>query len=898
MLSTYERTISLSGVYGLSSEFGRVYDLKLPGTLDESGIGFAENGEELKENLQADEMGEPFDEPDDFFEELELESEHVQKELITDRYVRSYRFDGMVRASRMVSFSETPGKRLFLEAERARVLRLFIDNIEIMPFQPATLISPYLFEITGRLNGDHMLTLSLSNAYEGLPGEGILNSNTASQETQTNWNGVLGTFRLREEEPAFISRVRIVKGAGRTAAVEVEVSSDREKEAVLGIASEALKEPVETTVQLKEGKKLFLFEGLELAPEVKFWDEGEGELYEFEFSLNGYLKHDLTGFRELSVDQGGRILLNGRRIFVSGETEFLSFPETGHEPMDQETWQERFLTLQKYGINTIRFQSHCPPEGAFRAADELGMLLFVELSQAECEAFASEEARHYYETEILSVIRTYGNHPSFCFLSFGDHLTFTETGRTFARSLIEKCRRADPNRLYAVGSSSFFETPFTEADGDFCPMPREKTDDVPSSLPFIETDAGMHRMLPDFKEADQFSGLLRPATLLEKRRKVEEKNLIHTWQRYLEASVENAVFHDIRDIEEARLNERLSGIVMMAVHDYPGKGGIFSGLLNSHFQPKMAAGADPKRLMQALSPVMPAVRLSRHTFEYGEILEADVFVINYSHEDVEVPLEVEIRGAGFAITGSLPEKLYPTGRATPAGHLKTELRRASDTDPEEPEDLMEPCEVTLYIRCGKYVKEVPLYIYPTLIPLCPEHVMEADTLSPEAVEWLENGGTVFLTPVSSEAVLPGSVDAYEAYRNAADEAGTRGMYIDSSHPVFAGFPTENCGDFRWEALMDSRAVVLKTSVKTMILELDSEDRLRTLSRLFEARVSNGNVLFSTLGLKQRIGRPEVRALLQSIYDYLDSYDFSPVREMSLQELKSLLQDQSGGDVRG
>ena len=39
IMITAEKIISLAGVYGMSSETGRLYDLKLPGTLDESGIG-------------------------------------------------------------------------------------------------------------------------------------------------------------------------------------------------------------------------------------------------------------------------------------------------------------------------------------------------------------------------------------------------------------------------------------------------------------------------------------------------------------------------------------------------------------------------------------------------------------------------------------------------------------------------------------------------------------------------------------------------------------------------------------------------------------------------------------------------------------------------------------------
>lgn len=43
-------------------------------------------------------------------------------------------------------------------------------------------------------------------------------------------------------------------------------------------------------------------------------------------------------------------------------------------------WKEMLLKYRSYGINFVRFHSHCEPEAAFAAADELGMLLQPELS--------------------------------------------------------------------------------------------------------------------------------------------------------------------------------------------------------------------------------------------------------------------------------------------------------------------------------------------------------------------------------------------------------------------------------------------------------------------------------------------------------------------------------------
>ena len=79
---------------------------------------------------------------------------------------------------------------MFLEAERARVLRLFVDGSEVPPWKPASISTPYIFEVTDMLGGKKEVMLLSDNTYRGLPREAILYSSAATDETQTNWNGV------------------------------------------------------------------------------------------------------------------------------------------------------------------------------------------------------------------------------------------------------------------------------------------------------------------------------------------------------------------------------------------------------------------------------------------------------------------------------------------------------------------------------------------------------------------------------------------------------------------------------------------------------------------------------------------------------------------------------------
>ena len=85
------------------------------------------------------------------------------------------------------------------------------------------------------------------------------------------------------------------------------------------------------------------------------------------------------GVRDFRAE-GGVLTLNGRRIFLRSEANCAVFPEEGHPPMTVERWREVLAVYRSYGVNCMRFHSHIPPEAAFAAADEMGMLMQPELS--------------------------------------------------------------------------------------------------------------------------------------------------------------------------------------------------------------------------------------------------------------------------------------------------------------------------------------------------------------------------------------------------------------------------------------------------------------------------------------------------------------------------------------
>lgn len=449
---------SLAGTWEVVLPDASVHTMQIPGTLDENQIGYPDSA---KSQLYA-EADRPF--PDG---------------PIATRFTRRYTFEGEAKLSKTITLAPLSGKRRFLEVERARCLRLLADGVEIPPFEEPTLSTPHCFEITALTPGDHTITFLSDNSYPGLPHDDIVYSSAATDETQTNWNGLLGYVRITTEEAVFLNRVSVYPH-GDTVTIKAEVDAAIPYEGTLTFTSDVLTEVVHLPLSMNAGRQEFSVENLPVKPGVARWDEEEGNLYTLTASLQGAGKKTVTfGIRTFADNGSGRFALNGRTLFLRGESNCAAFPETGYCPMTEEEWT-RILTLYRsYGVNCVRFHSHCPPEAAFAAADQLGMLMQPELSQWNpFTAFLSEESFSYYRTELRRILQTLANHPSFVMLTLGNELHTSEEGHRRMDELLDMARAIDPTRRYARGSNEHYGVIGCGENTDFYTATRYFSEDL------------------------------------------------------------------------------------------------------------------------------------------------------------------------------------------------------------------------------------------------------------------------------------------------------------------------------------------------------------------------------------------------------------------------------------
>ncbi|MBD5459334.1 MAG: hypothetical protein HDR26_00095, partial [Lachnospiraceae bacterium] len=781
--------ISLEGVWQARLNDAAAGEMKLPGTLDESKLGHRDYGKNAwHPDQEIGNAGEGF----------------RQDTPIATRFTRKYTYEGEARLTRKLSLSLPEGKRIFLEAERARVLRLLIDGEEIPVWKPASISTPYIFEVTGLQSGEHEVTFLSDNSYPGLPHDDIVYSSAATDETQTNWNGILGYLRLRTEEQVFLSSVSVYPVEGKLR-VKVRISSAEPWRGCLVLESEALTHSAAVQVEIQGGgrEQEIRIEDLSLAQGVRLWDEEEGNLYEMRAALMQACgreraetektvdeKRVTFGIRSFGDNGHGRLALNGRVIFLRSEANCGEFPETGYPPMETERWMEILKQYREYGVNCVRFHSHCPPEAAFEAADRLGMLMQPELSHWNPQsAFESEESFLYYRTELEAVIGMLANHPSFVMLTFGNELHAGETGRRRMDELLELAHALDDTRLFANGSNAFYGWQGCDPNSDFYTStgcrdaairgtfagmggyinrqyPNAKTNYDESmriirkefEKPVFSFEVGQFEVLPDFAELSLFHGISDPANLRIIQEKVKAMKLENVWERYVEATGQLSRIGYREEVEAALRTKELSGISLLGLQDFPGQGTALVGMMNSHLEPKPYDFARPEHFRKFFRESLPLLLLDRYTYEAGESLRADILVANFGKTDIVGELRFRLQeeedmrrnaaGKNVVKEGLLGEIHCPKGGHTQAGALEITF------------DFVErPTHFALTIQAGEIENTYPVWVYPPVKPVCPESVYETEVFDEKTREVLGQGGKVYLTPKSDPEHLPHSIQA-------------------------------------------------------------------------------------------------------------------------------------------
>ena len=764
---------------------------------------------------------------------------------------------------------------LFLE--RTKPTWVYLDGKLV---DSCNLIStPQRYILPKMKSGKHQLEIVVDNS-RGVPEQVYGSSHAYTEDTQTNWNGIIGEILL-------------------------EVKSEERRVKNSNVISPA-------SVQTYTGKVLPCFKDFHI--------------------------------------EGAHFYANGHPVFLRGKHDAAVWSLTGHVDMTVEGWMKYLGTCKEYGINHVRFHSWCPPEAAFVAADSLGIYLQPELPFWGSFDDKDETLMKFLHQEGENILREYGHHPSFRMMALGNELwgsidkmkEFVDDFRKIApdkyytfgsnyylgyqgvkegMDYFTTCRIGGEGwgkyNTHTRGSFSFADAydggminhfhPNTSMNFDEAcdkwasPQPWQKKDGK-AGIPIISHETGQFQTYPDFLEIKKYTGVLYPYNFEIFRRRLAAAGMLSQADDFHKASGLWSVKLYKADIEMDLRTKNMAGFQLLDIQDYPGQGSAFVGILDAFMESKGIT--TPEEWRQWCSPVVPLLEMEKFCFEDGEKIQAKVKVANYG---------------GSSLYG---KKLkWKIGDAEGVMNIFTYAEGLIDVgilDEYASADKPTKLNVSLNIEGTEARNSYELWVYPKKA-MEKKGVIIARDLNQEVVKVLEKGGKVLWMPTASshfvaaddtlsqaDNATPYTVGGlfqtdywnYRMFKTICENnkkkvsPGTLGILTRPEHPLFRDFPTEMHTNWQWfPVIKESHPLVLDNfpkDYKPIVQVIDNIERNHKLGLVMEWKVGKGKLLVCMSNLEKASLYPEGRAFYESVLGYMQSDEFNPSSEITMEELKKTL----------
>lgn len=746
-------------------------------------------------------------------------------------------------------------------------------------------------------------------------------AHSVTDNTQSNWNGIIGEIKLIRKDPVSIAGVQIFPDVeNKSARVEVALkngSGTRQNVKLKVVANSVSAESPqkikarEAEFSIREGNDTVVVE-YPMGDEVRLWDEFNPDLYDLVVELDAKdysdLHRETFGMRDFRVE-GTRFTINGRPLFLRGTLECAIFPKTGYPPADVESWERIIKVCRAHGLNHIRFHSWCPPEAAFEAADKLGFYYQVEASAWAPNLGAGEPIDQWIYKESEQIVSEYGNHPSFVMMAYGNE-PHGDHHRDYLTRFVSYWKNKDDRRVYTSGAG----WPALE-NNDYHNLPQPRiqrwneqlnsiiNSEPPSTSydwseriaswnrPVVSHEIGQWCVYPNFKEVEKYDGVLKPKNFEIFKRSLEAQNLIHLADSFLLASGKLQALCYKADIEAALRTPGFAGFQLLDLHDFPGQGTALVGVVDPFWEEK--GYISPEEYRRFCNETVPLARFKKRVFSSNETVEINIEAAHFGEKELPsvVPSWKIVDGEGnevlsgeFAQTGLTWDNAIQLGSIT-------------ETLPVESAE-----KFSLEVDVAGFSNSWDFWVYPSKLPEVQEEIMIMQTLNQKALSVLEKGGKVLLS-IEKGSVKEGKggevgIGFSSIFWNTAWTNGqkphTLGILCDPDHPALAKFPTEYHSNWQWwDAMSHSNAIIIddfSTTPDPIVRVIDDWVTNRNLALLFEAKVGNGKLLVSGIDLKTGIdSRPEARQLLYSLKRYMASDQFKPATSLPEGEINDLFQ---------
>jgi hypothetical protein len=364
------------------------------------------------------------------------------------------------------------------------------------------------------------------------------------------------------------------------------------------------------------------------------------------------------------------------------------------------------------------------------------------------------------------------------------------------------------------------------------------------------------------------------------------------------ASGKLAVICYREDIEAAIRTPDFAGFQLLDIQDFPGQGTAPVGILNDFLESKGLI--TPEEWRRFCSEVVPLLKMPKYTWTNNEIFTGEIEIAHFGRNDFK---EAEVSWKAINSGG----EIYADGKFT-----NLDIKRGGLVDigrisfPFISTEEAEKLQVVISIEGTKYQNIYDIWVYPeTTDNSIPSGIIVTESLNPETMRHLENGGKALIIPDHDKLqhCINGAFQtdywcypmfARGAIRNGIEPApGSLGFICDPESPLLENFPTEFHSNWQWWHLVKNcKPIILDDTpadYKPLIQTIDNFARNHKLGMIFETKYGKGSLLVCAIDLLNLQDKPEGRQLYYSIIKYVESSKFNPEYEIDKILLDNILQ---------
>lgn len=829
----------------------------------------------------------------------------------------AYRFEGAVWFMRTFTAGNWTGEQTMLTLERTRKTTVYLDGRPIG--HQESLCTPHRYFLPPVHAGEHTLVIRVDNT--DYPTRG---GHLTSPDTQGNWNGITGEISLTVAHTLLTDLT--VRPDLRRGCLRVHGHIIGAPDGVAGIV---LPGQMEHLLPYRRG----VLDGeCPLKGNEAFWDEAHPEIHTISIDLDGDVYETTFGLRDVRT-LGRRLLINGRETFLRGKVDNLLYPKTGYAPTDVASWMTILGIAKEYGINHYRYHTACPPDAAFTAADLLGVYMAPELPfwgtvAEEGEEGYDERERDFLFQEGFRILREYGHHPSFLWLSLGNELWGS---KDVLNRMMRAYREADDTKLYSSGANNYqFVPDVLDEENVFvgvrlgrerlirgsyamCDAPQgivqttapesvsnydasivpetlgqsgeagkvqiqygtgvkevdaQSADALIPDVPVISHEVGQYVFYPDFSEISRYTGPLKPRNIEAMRENLERAGLYGEHEAFFRQTGHLAVECYKREIETLLRSREVSGFQLLDLQDYTGQGTALVGVLNAMMENKGLISAEEWREFCAGTVVLG--EFASFTGVMGEDIRFDVQISECDPEKQHTCIRCTLMDGERELYACDVAPGARQGRLTDAVSVTFPAECYRDAMQERITGLT----VVLTLEDGTR-NHYPIWLIPPIDIRITREGIEKDGRMVAFVSPEEKADGAAIVVPSAEGQLPAEYCTdfwcYPMFRSISESmgkpvpVGTMGLSIDIASPLLKRFAQEDYTTPVWYAILQTAHVQrLPADIHPALQMIDNTERCARLGILYQ----QDGVWHLTARLWEKPNDPAVRALAWSLWEAL------------------------------